>query len=491
MNISALTESLKESSRHMVRETLRDMEKLNANNLSWTIMALIAYNGAGRSQLVNYLCRQLLKKQLDNGSWMDELWATGLALLAIHKYLEHQNRPFNYRAPHVRKALEYVDSTWSDQRSDWQGELIESILLCWVLLKTEHQKKYTDVTHALERLNNFRREGGFFDVYDTALALCAFNAARMTLKMSTDELIDTGLKWLRKWDCQKESVWNNSVTLFTIAEIGEPDKGWTDRIITSLTENTDEGVISDDHDVQAMAILALASFLNSSHPEEFNKNRISVDRFLRTASKLKELRESKKRQKVIVNAMNAGVPTQLIIPERPESIKELPQGYPAYCVYIPTGTEQDFEQNTIATLKVWRKSMGKNLCVAPWDVGDPSYPKLLALITKIRHREKRQNGQPPIRRPAIFMTDNNMPDEKSFMIILDDLSLLMDNTRLMQILVHLVDSILLGEKKEAMKDAVRASQIKKISVLLRGVGAALGKVKVTFAMDGVTVEAAG
>jgi hypothetical protein len=257
----------------MVRETLRDMEKLNANNLAWTIMALIAYNGDSRSQLVNYLCNELLKKQLDhNGSWMDELWATGLALLAFHRYLEQQNKPFNYRAPYVRKALEYIDSTWCDQRSNWQGELIESMLLCWTLLKTEYQRKYSDVNRALERLKLFRKDGGFFDIYDTALALCAFHAARATLGINNDEVIDTGIQWLKKWDPQKESVWNNGIMLYTIAELGVVDEPWVERIITSLIENEEEGVISDDHDVQAIAILALASFLNKWHLEEFNKS---------------------------------------------------------------------------------------------------------------------------------------------------------------------------------------------------------------------------
>jgi hypothetical protein len=185
--------------------------------------------------------------------------------------------------------------------------------------------------------------------------------------------------------------------------------------------------------------------------------------------------------------MRAGPPIQLAVPAGDESIRELPPGYPAYCVYIPTGMELDFEKDTIAKLKVWSKSMRENLCVAPWNIGDPSYLKLLQLITRIRLNNK----QAPIRRPAIIMTDNNMPDENSFMIILDDQRLLTDSVRLSQILPYLIDSIFLGEKKEAMKEAVKASKSERISQLLKGVEAALSKVKVTFAWGGLTVEATG
>src|SRR5690348_8340787 len=52
---------------------------------------------------------------------------------------------------------------------------------------------------------------------------------------------------------------------------------------------------------------------------------------------------------------------------------ELPAGFPAYCIYFPTNTNRDFETKTLARLKEWGKSMGRNLLVADWDISDPSY----------------------------------------------------------------------------------------------------------------------
>jgi hypothetical protein len=82
------------------------------------------------------------------------------------------------------------------------------------------------------------------------------------------------------------------------------------------------------------------------------------------------------------------------------------------------------------------------------------------------------------------MTDINMPEENSFMIILDDQHLLTDPVKLSEILPYLVHSIFLDDRKVAMKKAVRASKSERINQLLKGVGAALSKVKVTFAWGG-------
>jgi hypothetical protein len=313
MNQLTLTESLRQCCLHMVRETLRDMRKLNANNLSLTILALIAYGGE-RSQLVTYLCNQLLKKQLDrNGSWMDELWATGLALLAMHEYMKQQDRPFNYRAPYVRKALEYIDSTWDAARSNWQGEFLESILLSYVLLRIEHQKSYGSVIACLERLKKLQNEGGFFDIYDTSLAMCAFHAGQMSVGMDTSAVVAAGLKWLKHWDFSKESIWSRGVTLFMLCQIDSSDEAWSSAIAGSLAEVIQEGVVSDDHDEQAITILALSSFLSKWNPYEFKQQRVTIESLLKSASRDSDLRRRQKRLNVILRAIkSADIPLDLI-----------------------------------------------------------------------------------------------------------------------------------------------------------------------------------
>jgi hypothetical protein len=315
MNSPDIIESLKASSLFMVRQTLEDMDKLNANNISLSIMALIAYNGQRSSKLVSYLCKQLLEKQLDNGSWLDELWPTGLALLALFRYVKQQGKPFDYRAPHIRKALEYIESTRCEQRSNWQGEIIETILLCWVLVEVEYQKMYGFVREALERLKTFcTRDGGLFDIYDTAVALCAFHKSESVLGMNNQNEIANGLRWLKRWDPSHEPVWNRAMTLFMISEIGLPDKSWTDSVISSILHGEERGVISDAHDEQALAILALSSVLNKWYSQEFDEKRIPVDELLTVASKDRGLQRSQRKLNRLIKAIvSAEAPEQLIV----------------------------------------------------------------------------------------------------------------------------------------------------------------------------------
>jgi hypothetical protein len=56
-----------------------------------------------------------------------------------------------------------------------------------------------------------------------------------------------------------------------------------------------------------------------------------------------------------------------------ESVTELPPGFPAYCIYVPTGMNRDFETSVLAELKEWGRNMGDNLLVVDWNMGDESY----------------------------------------------------------------------------------------------------------------------
>ena len=153
-----------------------------------------------------------------------------------------------------------------------------------------------------------------------------------------------------------------------------------------------------------------------------------------------------------------------------------PDGYPVYCIYIPTGMNIDFEAQVLAKLKQFGESMGKNLFVAPWDVGDPSYIELM-----------RRTGVQ--KRPSIILTDSNSPDKNSFMIILDS-KLIKNVDELTTILPSIVDLILQGDKKSAIKSSIQAGRGVKLKSLMDHFDSIMKRVKVSFSWNGITVEPA-
>ena len=76
-------------------------------------------------------------------------------------------------------------------------------------------------------------------------------------------------------------------------------------------------------------------------------------------------------------------------------ITELPSGYPVYCIFIPSGFDDEFEKDIFQKLFFWGESMGSNVFVAPWKIGDPSYKKLIEALKGDNFR----------RTPAIVLTD--------------------------------------------------------------------------------------
>lgn len=306
MNYVAVTEALKTSIRQMVRVTLRDVEHLNANNLSLSILGMLAYNGKKNSRVIDDLHTALLQKQLDNGSWMNELWGTGLALMAIHQCAKQQGKTFNYRAPHIRKALEYIRTTRCDERWNWQGEFNETILLCWVFLRIENHKEYDFVEGAIKRLKSIQTDEGYlFDIYDTAMALCAFHAAEKTLHMEKGDESQKAIQWLKKWEPDTESAWNRAVILFMISEMDTCDAEWAEAIIQSFLEELHHGIISDDHDEQAMVVLALSSFLNQCFADDFQARRVPIDNLFHLSIYDDYLQSSRDILKTLIEAINS------------------------------------------------------------------------------------------------------------------------------------------------------------------------------------------
>jgi hypothetical protein len=158
----------------------------------------------------------------------------------------------------------------------------------------------------------------------------------------------------------------------------------------------------------------------------------------------------------------------------PGGAVSLPPGYPAYCIYIPTGMSQDFEKAISDKLQQWGIAMGANLFVAPWNVGDASYVKLMQKLGFTR-------------RPAIILTDDSTLPPDSFIMKIDDPLVMRDVARLTEILPTLMDLILLQNYNQAAKEAISAKRVEKIRSISSGLANVLSKVNVTFCWKGVTV----
>ncbi len=153
----------------------------------------------------------------------------------------------------------------------------------------------------------------------------------------------------------------------------------------------------------------------------------------------------------------------------------MPVGYSAYCIYIPTGMSNDIEKDILDKLQVWGSTMGKNLFVAPWNIGDPTYGEI---TKKINFMHK----------PALILTDTNEINEKSFILILDDPPLVTDVARLTKLLPMLLDFIIRGDHKKVVKEAIEAKQIARIGTILKPIKSAIGKTKITFSWNGATIS---
>lgn len=152
--------------------------------------------------------------------------------------------------------------------------------------------------------------------------------------------------------------------------------------------------------------------------------------------------------------------------------------YPAYCAYIPTGMDEDFEKPILDKLKKWGETMGANLYVAPWDLGDPSY---IQLMNKIGFKHI----------PAIILSDKDVAslDKNSFMLILDDPRLIRDVPKLSEVLPALLALILKEEHTEAAKAAIKARKISMLKIISKDLESVLNKVKITFDGNAIGVQA--
>jgi hypothetical protein len=90
---------------------------------------------------------------------------------------------------------------------------------------------------------------------------------------------------------------------------------------------------------------------------------------------------------------------------------------------------RDSESKVLTNLKEWGTAMGRNLLVAAWDIGDSSYARKLEIKQL----------------PSIVLTDFYDPDKNTFLVVIDEPSVVNDLDKLVEILPNLVNHILAGQ----------------------------------------------
>lgn len=120
---------------------------------------------------------------------------------------------------------------------------------------------------------------------------------------------------------------------------------------------------------------------------------------------------------------------------------------------MPNAKVKEKQSEILASLKQWGIDMGNNLLVADWDIGHKPY-RDLAKIANIR------------RFPAVVITDDHKIKEESFKIVMEGSSVVNNFDILTDYLKRIVNDIFKGDRKEAIKDAVKAGQAVRINSII-------------------------
>jgi hypothetical protein len=152
----------------------------------------------------------------------------------------------------------------------------------------------------------------------------------------------------------------------------------------------------------------------------------------------------------------------------------VPSGYSAYCVYIPSGTNIDFEKRLLSRLEEFGKESGDVIYVASWNTGVSTYVKLMQDLN-IKER------------PALILTSSWQPNKQSLKIILrgkalKNIELLMEN------LPPILDLIVMQDKKAAIKKTMKFERTVKLRSLVNGLESVMRNLKLTISWNGLTVE---
>jgi len=155
-------------------------------------------------------------------------------------------------------------------------------------------------------------------------------------------------------------------------------------------------------------------------------------------------------------------------------ITNVPVGYSAYCIYIPSGTNIDFEKRLLSRLEKFGRKMGDVIYVASWNTGRQTYIKLMDSLN-IKER------------PALILTSSWQPRKQSFKIILRGRALI-NIDLLMENLPPILDLIVMRDKNAAIKKTMKFERTVKLRSLVNGLESVMRNVKLTISWNGITIE---
>lgn len=157
------------------------------------------------------------------------------------------------------------------------------------------------------------------------------------------------------------------------------------------------------------------------------------------------------------------------------------ESFPAYCIYIPTGIDESADNEIFSRLLKWGDKMGKNLLVVTWDIGHPSYVDLIKNVNKSKKGIA-------VKRPAIVLMDRPDFDKDSLLIVIDDQKIMRNVEKLNEILPLLLDLILIGDKRNAIKSYLREQSPSKVNSMIDSMKSIAGNIKITFSFNGISIS---
>jgi len=252
------------------------IDQIGARNIALAIMALCNFDYNSHKTQIETWREKLIILQKGDGSWHNELWDTSLALMAlsIERFCSGK-KGINFEAKPFRAGLDFFENRKIEKRSNWEGELYESILTALALLKMEYRREYPFLRRAVSWIiSKQSRQGCWMDIYDTALALSLLIEAQRKFEGGYSLYINRALNWLKKWNPKDENCWRNANLLSALLDANmDPRDPTVIRLYKWFYENESEGAWSRYEDEQALALIALSK-LRDRLPGEISKVRM-------------------------------------------------------------------------------------------------------------------------------------------------------------------------------------------------------------------------
>lgn len=293
ISYTELDQVLKKGYDWLSKRLSQTMELLSARTVSLAIIAYCHCNYEQYKVEIEKLKKRLISMQKkEDGSWNNELWDTAWAILALAtEHFYSTGKPMNFAYPPIRNALKFIEDN-KTIRDNWQGEFNESLLTAFSLLDIEYFKEYPFIQKMVQWVLKLQRsEGCWIDIYDTCLATRLLVKAQDRFKKDFSKEVTRALKWLRKWDPEKEGSWVNANMLLCFLDAGvKLNDPIINRLYKWFVENEIEGCWSSYEDEQAYTLRALSELrkkLMSAEVEEIEMDRQLKSRDLKRMVELR------------------------------------------------------------------------------------------------------------------------------------------------------------------------------------------------------------